>query len=479
MGGGQVNILSIAGSDPSGGAGIQADLKAISANGGYGMCVITALTAQNTHGVSGVQAVSGDFVLAQLEAISTDIRIDAIKIGMLANSEVIRAVTSWLETINAPVVLDPVMVATSGDRLLEDHSALDSLLDRATVITPNILELASLLGEPVASAWEEVLSQAQRLAAKHDALVLAKGGHLAGAQCPDALVSANGVQLELNGPRHATSNTHGTGCTLSSTLATRFAATGDWSIALEQSKSYLDRAIAAADQLQVGSGHGPVNHFIGFFGTADPMGDWWAKIQHIREDIDQLDFITQLSQGTLEPEDFHYYICQDALYLLRYAKVLSLASSMAPDLAAQRFWARGANSILDGELQLHRSYVEEFCEEPSATTLNYTNHLTASQDSYGELIAAILPCYWLYQDIGKRLAAANHDQHPYRQWLDTYASQEFDSATVKAIEMVRQAYEQADGQLRARMEAAFVRSAEHERSFFAQAHENRVEFSTA
>lgn len=474
-----MNILSIAGSDPSGGAGIQADLKAIAANGGYGMCVITALTAQNTHGVSGVQAISGDFVLAQLEAVSTDIRIDAIKIGMLANAEVIRAVTSWLETVDAPVVLDPVMVATSGDRLLDDESALDSLLDRATVITPNLLELASLLREPVAPSWDEALRQAQRLAAKHDTLVLAKGGHLAGADCPDALVSAGGVQLELHGPRHATRNTHGTGCTLSSTLATRFAATGDWIAALEQSKSYLSKAIAAADQLQVGSGHGPVNHFIDFFGTADPMGDWWQKIQPIREEIDQLDFITRLSEGTLDRDDFHYYIAQDALYLLRYAKVLSLASSMAPDLGAQRFWSRGANGILDGELQLHGSYLDEFADTPSATTLNYTNHLAASQESYGELIAAILPCYWLYQDIGKRLAAANHAEHPYRQWLETYASEEFDSATEQAIEMVRQAFEQADPQLRARMEAAFIRSAEHERSFFAQAHENRVDFSTA
>ncbi|MEG2576759.1 MAG: TenA family protein, partial [Glutamicibacter sp.] len=146
---------------------------------------------------------------------------------------------------------------------------------------------------------------------------------------------------------------------------------------------------------------------------------------------------------------------------------------------AQRFWSRGANGILDGELQLHGSYLDEFADTPSATTLNYTNHLAASQESYGELIAAILPCYWLYQDIGKRLSAANHAEHPYRQWLETYASEEFDSATEQAIEMVRQAFEQADPQLRARMEAAFIRSAEHERSFFAQAHENRVDFSTA
>ncbi|NQD42942.1 bifunctional hydroxymethylpyrimidine kinase/phosphomethylpyrimidine kinase, partial [Glutamicibacter halophytocola] len=141
------NILSIAGSDPSGGAGIQADLKAIAANGGYGMCVITALTAQNTLGVSAVQAIDGEFVLAQLNAISADVQIDAIKIGMLANEEIIRAVNGWLDTVDAPVVLDPVMVATSGDRLLEDEAVLDSLLDRASVITPNLLELASLLRE--------------------------------------------------------------------------------------------------------------------------------------------------------------------------------------------------------------------------------------------------------------------------------------------------------------------------------------------
>ena len=474
-----MNILSIAGSDPSGGAGIQADLKAIAANGGYGMCAITALTAQNTHGVSGVQAISGDFVLAQLEAISADIRIDAIKIGMLANAEVIRAVTGWLDTVDAPVVLDPVMVATSGDRLLDGEAALDSLLDRATVITPNLLELASLLREPVAASWDEVLRQAQRLAAKHEALVLAKGGHLAGADCPDALVAADGVLCELHGARHATQNTHGTGCTLSSALATRFAATGDWTAALEQSKAYLSAAIAAADQLQVGSGHGPVNHFAGFFAGADPMTGWWEDIAGLRAGIDELAFIMQLADGSLEREKFEYYLAQDALYLQRYAQVLAQASALAPDLDAQRFWAKGAGQILEGELQLHRSHLVEGLANPSATTLNYVNHLSSCTGSYAELIAAILPCYWLYQDIGKRLAAANHAGHPYGDWLETYSSPEFDEATAQAIEMVRTAWTLADPALREKMRQAFLRSSEHELAFFAQAHENRVEFSTA
>ncbi|KSU65140.1 hydroxymethylpyrimidine kinase [Arthrobacter sp. NIO-1057] len=479
MGGGTVkNILSIAGSDPSGGAGIQADLKAIAANGGYGMCVITALTAQNTQGVSAVQAIEGQFVLAQLEAVSADVQIDAIKIGMLANTQVILAVNDWLDTVDAPVVLDPVMVATSGDRLLDDEAALDSLLDRASVITPNLLELASLLREPAATQWSEVLEQAQRLAAKHDALVLAKGGHLDGEVCPDALVSAQGVLAEFSNPRHHTKNTHGTGCTLSSALATIYASSQDWVSALEQAKAYLFRAIVAADELHVGSGHGPVNHFVDFFSAIDPMDQWWQQIQGLRDSIDNLEFINQLADGTLKAADFEYYLAQDALYLQRYAQVLAEASALAPDLEAQRFWAHSASEILEGELQLHRSYLVEGSANPSATTLNYVNHLAASKQSYAELIAAILPCYWLYQDIGKRLASANHEDHPYKQWLGTYASDEFDLATERAINMVRSAWKLADPGVRERMRLAFVRSAEHEVAFFDQARLNRVEFST-
>ncbi|WPR64816.1 bifunctional hydroxymethylpyrimidine kinase/phosphomethylpyrimidine kinase [Glutamicibacter protophormiae] len=474
-----MNILSIAGSDPSGGAGIQADLKTIAANGGYGMAVIAALTAQNTLGVSGVQAIGADFVTAQLEAISADVRIDAVKIGMLANQEIIDAVAAWLDAVSVPVVLDPVMVATSGDALLEDAAALHPLLARATVITPNTAELGALLGVAAAQDWSSALDQAQRLAAAHDVLVLAKGGHLSGAQCPDALVSAAGVLAEFTSRRHATKNTHGTGCTLSSALATRFAATGDWAAALEQAKGYLDRAIGAADQLQVGSGHGPVHHFVDFFSAADPMAAWWEDIAPLRSGIDELAFIVQLADGTLEREKFEYYLAQDALYLQRYAQVLAQASALAPELDSQRFWASGAGEILEGELQLHRGRLVEGLANPSATTLNYVNHLASCNTSYPELIAAILPCYWLYQDIGKRLAAANHEGHPYGDWLQTYASEEFDASTAQAIEMVRDAWMLADAGQRERMRQAFLRSSEHELAFFAQAHAESVEFSTA
>ncbi len=475
------NILSIAGSDPSGGAGIQADLKTIGANGGYGMCVITALTAQNTLGVDAVLPIDAQFVAKQLASVSQDVRIDAVKIGMLANSQVVAAVAAWLETISAPVVLDPVMIATSGDRLLESDSALDTLLTRADVLTPNTAELAALLGEEPVRSWEELVAQSGRLAAKYSVLVVAKGGHLPGERCPDALVGPKGLIASFDGQRLATKNTHGTGCTLSSALATQYALLGDWAAALGAAKSYLHAAIAAADELNVGSGHGPVNHFAALLPQAshNPMVQWWEDLAELRAGIDELEFITQLSAGTLERGRFEYYLAQDALYLQRYAQVLTQASTLAPGIEAQRFWAQGAQGILEDELQLHRSELRNLSPEPSATTLNYVNHLSSCAGNYAELIAAILPCYWIYQDIGHRLSAANHPGHRYGSWLSTYSSAEFDAATAQAIELVAEAWHLADRSTRNRMWDAFRRSAEHELSFFAQAHLQGVEFSTA
>lgn len=472
------NILSIAGSDPSGGAGIQADLKTIAATGGYGMAVVTALTAQNTHGVDAVQPVTAQFVATQLESVSSDIRIDAVKIGMLANAGIVQAVAKWLakQPAGLPVILDPVMIATSGDRLLDDaaQQAVEDLLGQASVITPNMDELAVLLGEQRATTWAQVLEQATRLAARHDVLVVAKGGHLEGESCPDALVSPTGVLADYPGTRIQTSNTHGTGCTLSSALASFHARTGEWVRALQAAKNYLVTAIAAATDLNVGSGHGPVNHLSALWDAqglppaTDPMDDWWQAINSIRGDIDELEFITRLSDGSLEFADFSYYINQDALYLRGYAQVLARASIIAPNIEAQRFWAAAASATFEGEMVLHRQYAVDQTARSSQITANYVNHLTSCADDYAELIAAILPCYWIYQDVGSRLAAANHEQHPYQDWLATYSSPEFDAATGEAIDMVRNAYRVASTETRQRMWRAFENSSRHELLFFAQ-----------
>jgi len=188
-------VFSIAGTDPTGGAGIQADLKSIAANGGDGMAVVTALVAQNTQGVRSVHVPPPPFLLQQLEAVSDDVEIDAVKIGMLATTEVIHTVTGWLDRRTPPVVvLDPVMIATSGDRLLDrdaEHASRE-LASRANLLTPNIPELAILANEPVATDWQAVLAQAGRVSARYSVLVLAKGGHLEGDKVPDALVDAIG-----------------------------------------------------------------------------------------------------------------------------------------------------------------------------------------------------------------------------------------------------------------------------------------------
>jgi hydroxymethylpyrimidine kinase/phosphomethylpyrimidine kinase len=265
-------VLSVAGTDPTGGAGIQADLKSIAANGGYGMAVVTALVAQNTRGVRSVHVPPVSFLAEQLDAVSDDVEIDAVKIGMLAAADVIDAVQDWLDRVGPPVVvLDPVMVATSGDRLLDPDAvrALRGLASRVDLLTPNVPELAILADEPAATEWASVLAQAARVSARYGVRVLAKGGHLSGDHLPDALVDASGDGpprvTEFPGVRIHTDNTHGTGCSLSSAVATRYAASGDWDAAVRESKRWLAESIRHGAELEVGSGRGPVSHFAGLW----------------------------------------------------------------------------------------------------------------------------------------------------------------------------------------------------------------------
>jgi hydroxymethylpyrimidine/phosphomethylpyrimidine kinase len=258
------NVLSIAGSDPSGGAGIQADLKAISANGAYAMAAVTALTAQNTRGVIGVQLVEPEFVAAQIDAVFADIRVDAVKIGMLGSSAIAEAVANALGRHSADnIVLDPVMVAKGGDRLLSQAAVatlIGRLLPLATMLTPNLPEAAALLAIEEPTRRAQMPEIAERLRALGPRNVLLKGGHLDDSDSPDYLCTASGGHW-LDGRRVATVNTHGTGCTLSSALAAQLALTGDPLAAARLAKDYVAGAIAHADALEIGSGHGPTHHF--------------------------------------------------------------------------------------------------------------------------------------------------------------------------------------------------------------------------
>lgn len=255
--------LTIAGSDSGGGAGIQADLKTFSALGVYGASVITALTAQNTRAVTRVEPASPAMIAAQIAAVFDDLDIRAVKLGMLGGVEAIRTVAAGLANRNVPMVLDPVMIAKSGDALLPDD-AVDSLraevLPFAHLLTPNLPEAARLLETTPAQDEAAMQDQGRALLALGASAVLMKGGHGAGDICTDLLITADGT-LRLTAPRRATRNTHGTGCTLSAAIAAGLAQGMVLAAAVTRAHGYLQGAIAAADTLHVGHGHGPVHHF--------------------------------------------------------------------------------------------------------------------------------------------------------------------------------------------------------------------------
>jgi hydroxymethylpyrimidine/phosphomethylpyrimidine kinase len=256
--------VTIAGSDSSGGAGIQADLKTFAALGVYGASVLTALTAQNTRGVTAIHDVPADFITAQIDAVFSDLDVAAVKIGMLSQVAAIEAVAQGLARYKTKnIVLDPVMIATSGDRLLAANAVAalrTQLIPRALVVTPNLPEAAALTGASIARNEREMEVQAREILALGARNVLIKGGHGDGAESVDLLVGEGDV-IRLSARRIATKNTHGTGCTLSSAIAARLAKGSDLAAAAHDAKAYVTTAIAMTDQLDVGHGSGPLHHF--------------------------------------------------------------------------------------------------------------------------------------------------------------------------------------------------------------------------
>jgi hydroxymethylpyrimidine/phosphomethylpyrimidine kinase len=262
-------VLTIAGSDSGGGAGIQADLKTFSAIGCYGMSVITALTAQNTRGVYGIHAVPPAFAVQQIDAVFSDMGADAVKIGMLYSAELIQAVAAALEKHSArKIVLDPVMVAQSGDKLLQDdaiEAIKTHLMPLADVVTPNIPEASALCGRPL-KQWSDIEGAAEALAQHGSRSILIKGGHGDQNKSTDLLLLARENRfVRLTADRIATNNNHGTGCTLSSAIASFLARGKNIETAVQKAKTFMNHAIAAGAAYKLGHGHGPVHHFF----------QWW------------------------------------------------------------------------------------------------------------------------------------------------------------------------------------------------------------
>ena len=545
-------VLSIAGTDPSGGAGIQADLKSITASGGYGMCVTTSLVAQNTCGVREVFTPPLEFLTAQLAAVFDDVTVDAVKIGMLGDADTIRTVRTWLSEHPVPVVvLDPVMIASSGDRLLqaEAEQALRELVPLVDVITPNIPELAVLCQKEPAQTFDEAHEQAANLAAATGTTVIVKGGHLCGQDAGNTAVFPDGTCAHVHTPRLESRNTHGTGCSLSSSLATRLGVellrhaeaaahtdaaesseggkntltSEDTHRALQWSTRWLHESIAAGAGLQVGSGegHGPVDHaararrleaaasaypWHHLLATTDsegntldgtsperllpvspvpageavvkPAGPWtaalWAAGGETWHQILDLPFVRALGDGTLDEDLFAFYLDQDALYLRDYSRALATLSARADTAEAQVHWAAGAHEAIAAESQLHEGWLANRARlgGPSPITMGYTNFLRASAagDDYVVGAAAILPCYWLYEEVGAVLSSQNHADHPYAEWLSMYGGEEFAAEVARSLAEVERAFETASPAQRVRAARAYLSACVYEREFFDQAH---------
>lgn len=541
----RLRVLSIEGSDPIGGAGTMADMKAFTAQGVFGYAAMTSVLAQNTQGVTDIINVEPSFLLAQLKAVSDDADIDSMKIGMLGTPELVQTVRNWLvdlfkdyETNDKPrptIVLDPVMYAKSGDRLLTDEAeqSLATLVPLADIITPNTMELAALASiaatedgnvslapnipntTPSApQSYEDMAAMATTVASHFGVAVYAKGGGLAlrgnkestdilalpalSSTSTPASVSISDTTSKLNNANEAgtkptitriegaavpTQNVHGTGDTLSSTLAALRPQCDDWVTTAKRAKTWMTEAIAAADNLHIGHGHGPID----FTWQHSPTGlsfteDYWRRTAGIRERIATMPFLEQMLDGSLPLDDFSYYLHQDDLYLTDYTSLLALASSRATDPHERAFFADAASYGLEEGLTFHKQWYREHGftvghEPMSETTAAYLGHEHRFTDtgSYSALVAVVMPCYWVYSIVGQEMERQirerhiNLNTHPYGIWIGMYADPGFASRTLEELRICDKLAAAASIDEYDQMMDAALGSTEHEYRFFNQA----------
>lgn len=499
----RLRVLSIEGSDPIGGAGTMADMKAFTAQGVFGYAAMTSVLAQNTQGVTSIVNMDPDFLVAQLNAVSDDAVIDSMKIGMLGTPELVEAVKGWLSTLEARyraeglpkpvVVLDPVMYAKSGDALLTPQAehALRSIIAMADIITPNVPELAALAdADQNASDIDTLESMASEVCARYGVAVYAKGGALAlagGTSSTDILAepSDEGAVVRvtrIEGRAVRTHNVHGTGDTLSSTLAALRPQCDTWEQAARRAKTWMNGAIAAADRLHVGKGHGPVD----FTWRHAPTGmrfsaDYWNRVRPIRERIHGMRFITSMVDATLSLEDFAFYLHQDDIYLTDYTSLLALASSRADRLDERVFFAQAASGGVDSEVMFHHDWFVKHGFDPSPVSRSEVTaayigheHRVADSGSYARLAAVVMPCFWLYAAMGKEMREQVREKHidvethPFGEWIRMYSDPEFTESTLREVQICDRLAAQASiDEYEHMMHAALV-SSEHEFRFFEQ-----------
>ena len=445
--------LTIAGSDSSGGAGIQADIKTMTMNGVYAMSAVTALTAQNTTGVFAVQEASPEFLREQIDAVFGDIFPDSVKIGMVSSSELIHVIADSLKKWQAKnIVVDPVMVSTSGAKLIDDNAVqtlADELLPLAILATPNIPEAEILSGMKILD--ESGMTQAaEKISTKFGCSVLLKGGHMVN-DANDYLFDGESGRW-FTGRRIDTQNTHGTGCTLSSAIAANLAKWYALAEAVSLAKEYISGALGA--MLDLGKGCGPMMHSFSLSGKFSRDRDIVSRLMDSVADIwpeyNNHPFVRGIETGTLDPEKFRHYIIQDYIYLNEYTKVFALGVSKAKSLKTMRLCASVIEAIANVEMDIHRGYMGRLNvsqeELDSAKTelenISYTSYMlrVAYDEGEAEILAAVLSCAMSYEDIAKAIVqnnpnAVNHEL--YGDWVKCYSGEEYCSANrvlVSALE---------------------------------------------
>ncbi|KAJ3145098.1 hypothetical protein HDU86_001150 [Geranomyces michiganensis] len=471
-------VLTVAGSDSGGGAGVQADLKTLNSLSVYGSSVLTALTAQNTLGVQGVFPVPAEFVEQQLRSVLDDIGCDAAKTGMLYDALVIETVARLFKQYNVRhIVVDPVMVSTSGSRLLAPAAVTalyTHLLPLAELLTPNVPE-AEVLANMKIQCIADVRAAAQKLHSLGCAAVLIKGGHLpidaneqpvdptnmdllSNAYCVDTLFDGREFTRFVN-PYLVTRSTHGTGCTLSSAIAAALAKGLDLKAATEEGLAFVHRGIQSAFPL--GNGAGPLNHFppppqlpppqprrISFVSTlkAHCANEWRAYVYH--------PFVNQLADGTLPLECFKHFIRQDYIFLKQYARANALASYREHELE-QVVKAAAIVAYIGEEVQMHVKFCKDWgitLEELEGTSeakpnLAYTRYVLEKGMSGDrlDLRVALAPCLLGYGEIGRRLYNDPHtkrEDNPYWSWIQNYAKPEFQAAVVEGEALLELLFEE-------------------------------------
>ncbi|EME41336.1 hypothetical protein DOTSEDRAFT_134857 [Dothistroma septosporum NZE10] len=501
-------ILVVAGSDSSGGAGLEADQKVIAAHGCYAMTATAALTAQNTHGVYGIHETPSDFVQKQIVACIEDIGVDVLKTGMLASAQTVRVVADAIRQYQVPIsVVDPVMVSTSGAQLLPEDAIkilCSELLPVTTVLTPNIPEATLMLRE-VGAPPDDVqdLNGMKRLAAAVQALgpkyVLLKGGHMpltddykvAQTEAQKSIITNilfDGTSFNvLEFPYQKTSNTHGTGCSLASAVACILALNADVLQAVISASRYVDTGIKTA--VKLGTGSGPINHFHSLQIMPFPPGGFvdyvlaHPSVVKPWQDYTHHSFVEAMGDGTLDPEAFKYYMIQDYLYLTHFARANSLAGYKAKrveDVAAS------AQIVLhiENEMGLHlgecrgfgltREMIEQ-CEESQACTAysRYVLDVGMSED-WVALQISLLPCLLGYGMIAKRLKELQKTDPPkgvnrYATWIDNYTAADYTEAVRKGCALIeKHAVKQSPSRIEELIEI-FVHATKMETGFWEMA----------